>query len=306
MAVPIIFPLIATAAGAYNLADAVGNQTESYANVNNPDSPFSWAYTLHRGASNTLIPGNADYYKQIEDGTIKPSPGWALDFTRKNTQIDQAAAALADIYEAKRPIHRMSINKNYFTKAAHLLQNLEHEPIYLSPNFVSNLIYQSIDRTKDLGFKGENKLQDVANLAEIYGIFDEFGSNNIRNQFNEFGDSPNPFSWGMTSGDRDKFGNAYKVLAKALEEGDYEPFRPYLTPAGMLELQKKANEHKKATSTTFADDIESWFNIPKAVIKKPDKDESSNPEDANSSLENIFDSSNVVKDFYDFYREEVQ
>lgn len=306
MAVPLIFPLLATAVGAYNLASAVGNQTESYANVNNPDSPFSWAYTLHKGASNTLLPGNADYYKQIEDGTIKPNPELTLDFTRKNNQIDQAAAALADIYEAKRPMHRMPIKKEYFTKAAHLLQNLEHEPIYLSPNFVSNLIYQSIDRTKDLGFKGKNKLQDVANLAEIYGIFDEFGSDNIRNQFNEFGDSPNPFSWGMTSGDRDKFGNAYKVLAKALEEGNYEPFRPYLTDAGILELQKKAKEHKTATGTKIANDVESWFNIPKAETKKPNKTESLNPEDANPSSGNIFDSSNVVKNFYDSYREEVQ
>lgn len=277
MAVPI-FPLLATAYGAYNTANVAGNQTESYANVNNPESPFSWAYSLHKGASNTLIPGNADYYKQIENGVIQPKPEWTLDFTSKNKQIDQAAAALADIYEVKRPINRLPIGKQYFTKAAHLLQNLEHEPVYVSPNFMTNLRFQNTNRTKDLGFKGENKLQDVANLAELYSIFDQFGSNNIRNQFNEFGDSPNPFSWGMTSGDRDKFGSAYKVLAKALEEGNYEPFRPYLTEEGMAELLKKVKEHKTSTGRTIANEVQSWFNVPKTVNEEPSKVAPLNPE----------------------------
>lgn len=266
-----VFPLIGTLVGAYNLANVAGNQTESYANVNNPDSPFSWAYSLHKGASNTLIPGNADYYKQVENGAIKPEPEWTLDFTRKNNQIDQAAAALADIYDMKRPINRLPIGKQYFIKAAHFLQNLEHEPVYLSPNFMSNLRYNYIDRTKDLGFTGENQLQDVADLAELYSIFDQFGSNNIKNQFNEFGDSPNPFSWGMTSGDRDKFGNAFKVLAKALKEGNYEPFRPYLTSTGMLELQKRVKGHKTSTGHTIANEVQSWFNVPKTVTEEPSK-----------------------------------
>ena len=282
MAVPLIFPLIATGMGAYNAANVSGNQTESYANVNNPDSPFSWAYTLHRGASNTLIPGNADYYKQIEDGTIKPSPGWTLDFTRKNEQIDQAAAALADIYDMKRPINRLPVGKQYFTKAGHFLQNLEHAPIYLSPTFTSNLGRQLfVNRTKDLGFTGENQLQDVANLAELYGIFDQFGSNNIRNQFNKFGKSPSIFSFGMTDGDIAKFGNAYKVLAKALQEGDYEKFRPYLTEEGMAELLKKVEEHKTSTGHTIANEVQSWFNVPKIVTEEPSKVLPLNPKNNN-------------------------
>lgn len=278
MVVPV-FPLIGTLVGAYNTANVVGNQTQSYANVNNPDSPFSWAYSLHKKASNTLIPGNADYYKQIENGTVKPEPEWTLDFSRKNTQIDQAAVALADIYDMKRPINRLPINKQYFTKASHLLQNLEHEPVYLSPNFITNFRYNNTDRTKDLGFTGENQLQDVADLAELYSIFDQFGSNNIKNQFNEFGESPSPFSWGMTSADRDKFGNAYKVLAKALHEGDYEKFRPYLTPDGMNELLKRVGEHKTATGHKIANEIESWFNVPKPITEESNEVIPLNPQE---------------------------
>lgn len=247
MALQYIVPAIlagAAAVGLNHLADQAGVDTHSYTDVTNSASPFSWAYDVHKGAHNTLIPSTADYYKKVTEGTIAPESqifGW--DPTTKNTRLNKAADALAEIYNQKRALGRLPVDSQYFEKAAHFLQNLEHtSPIYsITPfNPVTGPLYRLLhgDRTKELGFTGEDQVQDVADLAEIHSIFDKFGSNNTKNQFNEYGGSPSIFSWGMTDSDRSKFGDTYKVLSKALRNGDYTALKPYLTPAGYRDLQR--------------------------------------------------------------------
>lgn len=246
MALQYIIPaaIAGTAAvlGSNFLADQAGVDTHSYTDVNNSDSPFSWAYDVHKRAHNTLIPSTADYYKKVTEGTIAPESqmfGW--DPTPKNSRVDKAAEALAEIYNQKRALGRLPVDSQYFQKAAHFLQNLEHtSPIYSIVPFnpVTAPLYRLLhgDRTKELGFTGKDQVQDVADLAEIHSIFDKFGSNNTKNQFNEYGNSPSIFSWGMTDTDRTKFGDTYKILSKALRNGDYTAFKPYLTSAGYSDL----------------------------------------------------------------------
>lgn len=281
----------------------------AYTNVINRESPYSWAYRLSELSDNSFVPGNAAVYKRaMQEGHPQirgmPFSYPALD-PRKDrahfstdSRLSKAAVALSDLYSVHQPLLRAPIPKDYFQKATRFLQNFEDSAVYPEASLGNTV--------RDLGFTGEDQLQDIADLAEILRILDQFGENNIQNQIRKATELPGIFGTSpLSDKDRLRWTDLYKTVSPALRQPDrdYSVFKPYLTPTGYKNLMNIVGQAYKDRTSNWVKEAIANKSAPtiKETIKNVTQSDNANP-----NLNNNFDASNVVKDFYDSYREEVQ
>ena len=281
----------------------------TYANVTNRESPYSWAYRLSEISDNSFVPGNAAVYKRaMQEGHPQirgmPFSYSALD-PRKDrarfstdSRLSKAATALSDLYDIHQPLLRAPIPKDYFQKATRFLQNFEDSVMYPEASLGNTV--------QDLGFTGEDQLQDIADLAEILRILDQFGDSNLQNQVREATELPSIFSaLPLSDKDRLRWADLYKTVSPALRQPnrDYSVFKPYLSPAGYKNLMNTVGQ-------AYKDRVSGWVKQAMPAQSAPTVKSAmqgiSQSDTPNINSDNNFDASNVVKNFYDSYREEVQ
>ena len=281
----------------------------TYTNVTNRESPYSWAYRLSELSDNSFVPGNVAVYKRaMQEGHPQirgmpfsyPGLDPRSDRARFSTdsRLNKAAVALSDLYGVHQPLLRAPIPKDYFQKATRFLQNFEDSVMYPEASLGNTV--------QDLGFTGEDQLQDIADLAEILRILDQFGEGNIQNQVREATESPGILSaLPLSDKDRLRWADLYKKVSPALRQPnrDYSVFKPYLTPTGYKNLMNTVGQAYKDRASNWVKQAMPTQSTPSVKNAMQSISQSDNP---NPNLDNSFDASNVVKNFYDSYREEVQ
>lgn len=229
----------------------------AYANITNRESPYSWAYRLHELSDNSFLPGNAAAYKKVMQNGYPQMENIPFSYPALNPEtnsfrfptkdrLSKAAIALSDLYDVHQPLLRAPIPKDYFQKATNFLQNFEYGAD------ASGWELNPIRTVQGLGFTGEDQLQDVADLAEILRILDQFGESNVQNQIRKVTELPGIFGTSpLSDKDRLRWADLYKTVSPALRQPnrDYSVFKPYLTPAGYKNLMNIVGQaYKDRTS----------------------------------------------------------
>ena len=281
----------------------------TYTNVTNRESPYSWAYRLSEISDNSFVPGNATVYKRaMQEGypQIRGMPfSYPMLDPRKDrarfstdSRLSKAATALSDLYDVHQPLGRAPIPKDYFQKATRFLQNFEDSVTYPEASLGNTV--------QDLGFTGKDQLQDIADLAEILRILDQFGESNLQNQVREATELPSIFSaLPLSDKDRLRWADLYKTVSPALRQPnrDYSVFKPFLTEAGYKNLMNIVGQAYKDRASSWVKQAMPDTSAP--TVKEAMKNVTQS-DGVKSPLNNGFDTSNVVNNYLNSYRRKTQ